>query len=57
MYKYIMVFVFSILMSACQERYRYPCQDPRNMNTEKCSVETCKLTRTCPHIKGENDGK
>lgn len=57
MYKYIMVIVFAILTSACQERYRYPCQDPRNLNSDICSTETCKLTKTCPGIKGENNGK
>jgi hypothetical protein len=39
------------------DRYRYPCQDPKNWDKEICKLPTCDVTRTCPqHIfKGQRD--
>lgn len=43
--------IISTLMSACYDRYRYPCQDPKNINTLECSVEACKMSHNCPSIE------
>lgn len=45
------------LASGCQERYRYPCQDPANWGNAECKLPVCDITRTCPeHIfKGQRD--
>lgn len=33
------------------DRFRYPCQDPANWNSEECKAPICTVTRTCPeHI-------
>jgi len=39
------------------DRFRYPCQDPKNWDKEICKLPTCDVTRTCPqHIfKGQRD--
>lgn len=39
------------------DRFRYPCQDPKNWDTEQCQKPLCDVTRTCPeHIfKGQRD--
>ena len=39
------------------ERFRYPCQDPKNWDDEICKLPLCDVTRTCPqHIfKGQRD--
>jgi hypothetical protein len=39
------------------DRFRYPCQDPKNWDQEFCKFPTCDVTRTCPeHIfKGQRD--
>lgn len=39
------------------DRYRYPCQDPKNWDKEICKLPTCDVNRTCPeHIfKGQRD--
>lgn len=39
------------------DRFRYPCQDPKNWNKEMCQYPQCDVTRTCPeHIfKGQRD--
>lgn len=39
------------------DRFRYPCQDPKNWDKEICQKPGCDVTRTCPeHIfKGQRD--
>ena len=39
------------------DRFRYPCQDPKNWDKEFCKVPLCDVTRTCPeHIfRGQRD--
>mgnify|MGYP003352697600 FL=1 len=37
-----------LLLSGCEERYRYPCQDPDNWNTKQCQKPYCSANGTCP---------
>lgn len=39
------------------DRYRYPCQDPKNWDKDFCQMPLCDVNRTCPeHIfKGQRD--
>lgn len=43
----VCMFVFASL-AACQDRYRYPCQDPKNWEREECKRPLCAATQTCP---------
>ena len=36
------------LLFACEERYRYPCQDPNNWNETFCKKPHCSANGTCP---------
>ena len=36
-----------ILLSGCEGRYRYPCQDPANWGKTECNNEVCKAEGTC----------
>ena len=36
------------LLFACEERYRYPCQNPYNWNEEQCKKPYCSANGTCP---------
>ena len=36
------------LLFACEERYRYPCQDPNNWNETICKKPYCSANGTCP---------
>lgn len=45
--KYL-IFILLPLMAACQERYRYPCQDPENWNDKMCQKPYCSANGTCP---------
>lgn len=45
--KYILLLILPFLV-ACQERYRYPCQDPRNWQEQICQKPYCSANGTCP---------
>jgi hypothetical protein len=36
------------LLVACQENYRYPCQDPDNWDKKECKKPWCSANGTCP---------
>jgi hypothetical protein len=40
-----------ILLSACSadslNRYRYPCQDPKNWEIAECNPPVCEASQTC----------
>jgi hypothetical protein len=44
--KYLIL--LSILLAGCEARYRYPCQDPANWNTERCTRPICEVNHDCP---------
>jgi hypothetical protein len=50
MYKYILIFLSIFALTACDDRYRYPCQDPKNKNNPECTQLICEQTRECPKI-------
>jgi hypothetical protein len=37
-----------ILISGCEDRYRYYCQDPANFNAKRCQKPDCQFTQDCP---------
>lgn len=56
MYKLLLVSCCSLLIVGCDERYRYPCQDPANWKTVECKAPLCEVSRTCPeHIFKNQD--
>jgi hypothetical protein len=40
--------LLSLLLAGCEERFRYPCQDPKNWETTECKPPICTATGTCP---------
>lgn len=54
----LLLLVLPLGLSMCsEERFRYPCQDPKNWDKEFCQKPLCDVTRTCPeHVfKGQRD--
>lgn len=45
--KYIVV-LFLMLLTGCEDRYRYYCQDPDHFHAEQCQKPRCQFTQTCP---------
>jgi len=44
-----------LCLVGCQDRFRYPCQDPANWNDTQCQKPECEATRTCPDLIIKND--
>lgn len=45
MSKYLLIL---FLLVACEDRYRYTCQNPDNFNLAECQKPRCLFTQTCP---------
>jgi hypothetical protein len=56
--KYLALLILPLLM-ACEERYRYPCQDPDNWELKQCKKPYCVANGTCPEdlLKYNVDGQ
>jgi hypothetical protein len=37
-----------VMLSACEDRFRYPCQDPQNWELDECKPPICTASGTCP---------
>jgi hypothetical protein len=37
-----------LVLAGCSERYRYPCQDPANWESQECQKPFCSANGTCP---------
>lgn len=37
-----------LLLTGCEDRYRYFCQNPDNFHAEQCQKPRCQFTQTCP---------
>lgn len=48
-----------LLLAGCEDRFRYPCQDPKNWELAECKPPICTATGTCPDqlIKPEQEKK
>ena len=38
------------LLAGCEDRFRYPCQDPINWGKDECKPPICTATGTCPDM-------
>jgi hypothetical protein len=48
MMRYILAVLLLSSLVACSERYRYPCQDPNNWDSQECKKPFCSANGTCP---------
>ena len=47
-YTMAVVTVFAVLaVVGCEDRYRYPCQDPKNHKNPECQHPACEADGTC----------
>ena len=46
--RYILLLLLPLTLFACEERYRYPCQDPENWGEKQCQKPFCSANGTCP---------
>jgi len=38
------------LLAGCEDRFRYPCQDPKNWNKQECQRPQCAINGVCPDM-------
>ena len=59
--KYLLLLLLPFTLMACEERYRYPCQDPENWGEKMCQKPFCSANGTCPedlkHYLKDSTGK
>jgi hypothetical protein len=48
MKKLLLLIPIFLLLTGCEERYRYPCQDPENWDQKQCKKPFCSANGTCP---------
>ena len=41
------IIITAILLVACSDAYRYPCQDPANFGKPQCNPPACEANGTC----------
>jgi hypothetical protein len=44
--KYLII-TLMIVLTGCEDRYRYPCQDPANWDSAECNPPICTASGTC----------
>ena len=37
-----------LLLSGCEDRFRYTCHDPNNWDKPECKKPYCEVSQTCP---------
>jgi len=40
--------ILLVLLTGCEDRFRYKCQDPQNWEAPDCKPPVCTATGTCP---------
>lgn len=57
--KTLIITTVLLLLVGCDERYRYPCQNPHNWDEQYCKKPFCSGNGTCPedlsHYVKENE--
>jgi len=44
----IVCLIVLVMLSACEDRYRYACQNPENWELDECKPPICTASGTCP---------
>jgi lysophospholipid acyltransferase (LPLAT)-like uncharacterized protein len=37
-----------LLLSGCEDKFRYFCHDPNNWDKQQCKKPYCEVSQTCP---------
>ena len=46
--KKLLLLSLLLAVMGCEDRYRYPCQDPKNWAQKRCQRPDCLFTQDCP---------
>jgi hypothetical protein len=52
-----LILISVLALFGCQDRYRYPCQNPLNHTSPACQPPACEASGTCTKylVQGENN--
>lgn len=54
---YAIVLTLGLLtLAGCSDRYRYPCQNPANWDTDRCKKPICEVNQDCPEYIFDSSG-
>jgi hypothetical protein len=42
-----LILLTAVLLTGCEDTYRYPCQDPENANKPECNRPICEADGMC----------
>lgn len=45
--KAVLLILSALLLVGCEDRYRYPCQDPANKDNPECNLPECEIDGNC----------
>ena len=45
--KAVFLILTALLLVGCEDRYRYPCQDPENKDNPECNRPACEADGMC----------
>ena len=56
--RFLLTAVLALSLTSCgyEGQFRYPCQDPKNLETAECKPPVCTATQTCPVDLVKTDG-
>lgn len=58
MKKILLLLFIPFVLVACEQQYRYPCQNMENWDKEECKKPRCEVHRDCPeHIFSNGTSK
>lgn len=43
-----LILIAALFAAGCEDRYRYPCQNPDNFHLPECQKPKCLFTQQCP---------
>lgn len=49
----LVVFILAlpvVFAAGCNQKFRYPCQNPENWETVQCQKPLCEVNRDCPDL-------
>jgi hypothetical protein len=50
MNRFAILILMAVTLTACDDRFRYPCQNPANWDAAECKRPVCAVNQTCPDM-------
>jgi hypothetical protein len=54
--KYFILIFGALILTGCEQKFRYICHDPANWDRAECKPPICKIHRDCPDMILKHNG-